>query len=386
MKRLMFSLCMMTLVSLLVSCTDSKTSNVITIDDGVTITQTDAPIQSIGTKDYEKKQEVKGDNYNSSSVIFNDKVINIAKDGKSLRTTTSDGKTDNIDVQNSDFYIRKHMRNGDYIVWIEANGQINEPHNTTEEYIYYRNLKTGEINLLDELEYISDNFDISQKEVKDISLSDKNKIVYRKYSVNDENNIQEELVLYDLSSKKCEIIASSDSKSRTFLSPSIGGNDVIYLENNLDEEGRVKEQNLYFNNIKTANSNSIKTGLEIIDLEVYGKYAGMISKRKEGEKIHTEFQVYDIATSHVTSRIFEGSNAYKYIKKIDGEKFIESINLDIDDKYIYMLGNISLIYDLNNKKFITLGDKDIHSSKIGDRQILVSNYKTGKSELYQLKE
>lgn len=382
MKRLLFACAILGSLSF-AACTDVKISKVIKIDNGVAITQTDTDIQSISSKDYTEKEIVSADTYNASSIILEDKIVNISSDKKSLEIIYNDGTVDNINVQNSGYKIRKHISNGDYIIWVETNSSSDDLEDIKKEIIHSRNLKTGEINKVDEIDYSDTKFKAAEKGVEDINISDTDKIVYMTHKVNEYEKVEEEIISYDLLEKRKNVIAKVDEKNREFLSPSINGDDVIYLENILVND-EVIEQNLYFNNIKTANSDSLKTGLEIISLDFYGDHAGMISKRDDGEKVHTEFQIFDMTTFHTTSRIFEGSKAANYIAKTEKEKFFEGSEIEVDDSYIYILGNLNIIYDIKANKFMTLGDKDIYSSKIGEKQILVTNYKTAKAELYTL--
>lgn len=383
MKKILFAIGI-SLVGVFSGCT-SKTSYVVNVDEGVSITQTDTSVESISMKHYEKKEIVDSSKYNSNSIILDEKIINIASDSKSLEIIYDNGNIDNIDVQNSGFYIKKHLANSDHIVWIETNDKGDNTNVKRKEFICSRNLKTGEINIIEILDYSNPQFEIKQMEVDSMDISKSNILVYKMYHINSDNKVEEQLISYDLDRKKRKVIASNDSKQREFFNIVVSEDDVIYIENTLNNKNELMEQNLYFNNVKTANTNSIKTGYEVISMDFLGDFVGMISQRENEGITHTEFQVLDINKMQTTSRIFVGSKALEYIEKNSDLKYFLSSKIDVDSRYIYILGNVGLIYDTQTNKFISLESKNTFSSRVGKKTILTSNYKTGKMELYTMK-
>ena len=341
------------------------------------LTKTDSEVKEISSTDYISKQVRKEDYYNESILILEDRIINSSKDG-GLDIIYNDDRRDYIEPQNKGFYIVDYITNGDYLVWIEANVKKSDrgTNSPKKEYIYSRSIKTGEFVEITSLDY--SDLESSKRGISELDISENNNLVYKYYENYEGEKANEKIILYNLDNNFGKEIISNIDDNIKIDNLRVGKRNVIYTEDKYDLDGRLLNQRVFNHIIKKNKTEEIDLGLEVKNLDIYDKEIVFIS---ENQNTNLELYIYNLDNSQLISRVFEDSNLNNYYKKKGSQLDYNKGTLDIDDSYIYMLGQSSVVYNLENKKFIVLENNinnninnydSIHSKKVGDKKVIIS--------------
>ncbi|MGL5575028.1 MAG: hypothetical protein ACRDCW_05675 [Sarcina sp.] len=375
MRGIVLTIALVCICTSLISCGNKKSTEVVTSDNGRRITKTDSQVKEVSGSDYVSKKVIKENYYNNDVVILEDRVIT-ASHSKGLDIIYNDGKKDYIEPQNKGFYIVNYMSNGKYIIWVEANVDVRESGKRLEkEYIYSRNIETGEFIKVATFDYTG--LESYQAGVRDLDVSKNNNLVYKYYQTNDSGAVKEKAILYNLEKNFQKEISSNTDESIKIENLNVGLENVIYTQNsyNLGEE-KVLEQKVLNYKIDDGTIEELNLGIEVKKLDIYDRDIAFIS---ESQNENLELYIYNIDNSQLISRVFEDSNLIKYYEKIGVKLDYNKGSLNIDDTYIYMLGQSSVVYNLKNKKFIVLENDMItnnydhmYSKKVGNKKVIVS--------------
>ena len=380
MRKIVSAVILIFVCTSFISCTNKKSTEVVAIDNGRMLTKTDSEVKEISGGDYISKQVRKEDYYNESILSLEDRIINSSKDG-GLDIIYNDDRKDYIEPQNKGFYIVDYISNGDYLVWIEANVKKSDRDTKApkKEYIYSRSIKTGEFVEIASLDYSE--LEHSKKGISELDISENNNLVYKYYENYEGEKTNEKIILYNLDNNfGKEIISNIDDNTRV-ENLRVGKKNVIYTQNKYDSKGNLIKQIVLNHIIKKNKTEEIDLGLEVKSLDIYDEEIVFIS---ENQNTELELYIYNLNNLQLTSRIFENSNLSNYYKKMGLQLEYNKRSLDIDDSYIYMLGQSNVIYDLENKKFIVLENNinnninnydSIYSKKVGDKKIIISHSK-----------
>ena len=377
MRKIVSTVILILVCTSFISCTNKKSTEVIAIDNGRMLTKTDSEVKEISSTDYISKQVRKEDYYNESILILEDRIINSSKDG-GLDIIYNDDRRDYIEPQNKGFYIVDYITNGDYLVWIEANVKKSDrgTNSPKKEYIYSRSIKTGEFVEITSLDY--SDLESSKRGISELDISENNNLVYKYYENYEGEKANEKIILYNLDNNFGKEIISNIDDNIKIDNLRVGKRNVIYTEDKYDLDGRLLNQRVFNHIIKKNKTEEIDLGLEVKNLDIYDKEIVFIS---ENQNTNLELYIYNLDNSQLISRVFEDSNLNNYYKKKGSQLDYNKGTLDIDDSYIYMLGQSSVVYNLENKKFIVLENNmnaninnydSIHSKKVGDKKVIIS--------------
>lgn len=380
MRKIVIAVTLVFACTVFASCTNQKSTEVVAINNGRMLTKTDSEVKEISGGDYVSKQVRKENYYNENMLILEDRVINSSKDG-GLDVIYSDNKRDYIEPQNKGFYIVDYITNGDYLVWVEADVKKIDRNakKLKKEFIYSRSIKTGEFVEIASLDYS----DLENDEVgiSEFNISENNNLVYKYHEKYDGEKINEKVVLYNLDNNASKEIISNIDENIRIENLRVGKSNVVYTENKYDSNGNFIGQKVFNHIIKKSKTEEIDLGLEVKNLDIYDREIVFIS---ENQNTNLELYIYNLDNSQLISRVFEDSNLSNYYKKTGLQLDYNKGTLDIDDSYIYLLGQSSVVYDLENKKFIVLENNmnanvnnydSIHSKKVGDKKVIISHCK-----------
>ncbi|MGL4654278.1 MAG: hypothetical protein ACRCWM_00100 [Sarcina sp.] len=359
-----------------VSCGNKKSTEVVTIDNGRMLTKTDSEVKEISGSDYVSKKVRKENYYNNNAIVLKDRVITSSEKG-GLDVIYDNGKTDYIEPQTEGFYIVNYISNGNFIVWVESNTKtvIKGEENLTHEYIYSRNIETGEFQKVAEFDYTR--LEEYEAGVRALDISENNNLVYKYYKETGSGTVKEKAVLYNLDGNfQKEVITNTDENVQ-IDNLSVGLGNVIYTKTRYDENSKeIIQQEVMNYEIGDSSTEPIDLGIDVKNLDIYDRDIVFIS---ESENQILELYIYNIDTSQLISRVFEDSNLSKYYEKMDIKLAYNEEDLHIDDSYIYMLGQSSVVYDLKQKKFIVLESEMLlnnydymYSHKVGDKKVVIS--------------
>ncbi|WP_297518634.1 hypothetical protein [uncultured Clostridium sp.] len=379
MKKIAIAVMIACVCASFISCGNKKSTEVVTIDNGRTLTKTDSEVKTISSGDYISREEKKENYYNGETLILKDRVINSSENG-GLDIIYDDGKTDYIEPQNEEFSIVEYISNGKYLVWIEADAKNlgTGAEKLNKEYIYSRNIETGEFVQIASLDYSK--LEDYQSGLSGLDISENNNLIYKYYKLDNSGEVEEKVILYNLDKTFQKEIIKDNDEDISLENMKVGLNNVIYIKSERDHQSReITKQTLINYQIDDGILEEIDLGLEVKNLDIYDKEVVFIS---EGERDNLELYIYDLESAQLTGRIFEDSNLNKYYEKLESELDYDAGNLHVDESYIYMLGENSVVYDLKNKKFIVLENDMvatnydyIYSHKVGYKKVLVTALK-----------
>ncbi|MGL4762596.1 MAG: hypothetical protein ACRCWG_14240 [Sarcina sp.] len=375
MRKIVIAFTLISVCAGFVSCGNKKSTEVTTTNQGRILTKTDSEVKAVSGGDYVSKEVKKESYYEKDIVILKDRIISLSEKS-GLDIIYDDKRKDYIEPQNDGFYITHYIANDDFLIWIESNvkdiGKGDVP--LIEEYIYSRNLETGEFAKVDHMKYNS--LEHIYRGIRELDISENNNIVYKYFKENKSGKVEQRVVLYNLEKKFQKQVVVDTNEDILIENINIGLNNIVYIMSEFDNKSaELTRQKLINYTIDDGEIEEIDVGLEIKNLDVYDNEIAFISS---DEDENLELYIYDLKSSRLTSRVFKDSNLSKYYEKIGGKLDYSEGNLVIDESYVYMLGQSSVVYDLEGKKFIVL-ENDlsainydyVYSKKVGDKTILV---------------
>lgn len=375
-RKIVIAVTLACICTFFVSCGNKKSTEVVTIDNGRMVTKTDSEVKEISSGDYVSKEVRKESYYKNNVLVLDDRVISASK-SNSLDILYNDGKEDCIEPQNEGFYIVDYISNGNYLIWVEANVEdvTKNEVELKKEYIYSRNIKTGEFVEVACLDYSG--LRDYESGVRELDISENNNLVYKYYKEHSSDGSRETAILYNLEKNFQKDITSNTDEDIKIENLNIGLENVIYTQTQYDSDsGKVLEQTVLNYEIESGDTEPIDLGIEVKNLDIYDNEVVFVSESKNEV---LELYIYNIDNSQLISRVFEDSNLNKYYEKIGAQLNYSQGNLYIDDSYIYMLGQSSVVYDLKNKKFIVLENDmlinnydSMHSQKVGKKKVMIS--------------
>ena len=358
-----------------ISCGNKKSTEVDTAENGRILTKTDSEVKGISGGDYISKEIRKEDYYEKDILVLEDRVV-YSSENSGLDIIYSDEREDYIEPQNDGFYIVDYIATDDFLIWVEANVKDIAKGNIPlrEEYIYSRNIETGEFMMIANLKY--DKLEDIHKGVKGLDVSKNNNLTYKYFKANESGKVEERVMFYDLEKNFFKKVAVNTAENIQIENVNIGLNNVIYTESEFDSITKeLKNQKLINYTVEDGKSEEIDIGLEIKNLDIYDKDIVFITENKNE---NLELYIYNLESSQLTSRVYEESNLDKYYEKVDGELDYNTGNLEIDESYIYMLGQSNVVYDLEQKRFVVLENDLVsknydymYSKKVGNKKVLV---------------
>ncbi|MGL4761072.1 MAG: hypothetical protein ACRCWG_06380 [Sarcina sp.] len=328
--------------------TDKKAKEVTEdVKDDEKISKIDAEYKKLSKSDAESVKEI---NSELGVRISKSKKIIIKDESKKviIKDVNENKEIDNISVQNKGNYFVEVIGNDDFIVWSESNYQFTgdgsrEEPDIIKWAVYYKNLKTNEIKLIEE-----DSHKIEEMHNRSMNLDiDGANLVYTNYEDIDGESISN-IVYYNLEKAEKKVITENPKGENIgYVAPRISKNNIIFLGGTNAETG-LQDKKMFNYNLENDVERTIIEGLGINTYQISGK----------DSKGNSMYQ-YNISSGKLENLFYEGSKIKEVYPSEGDIAGIDMLIGNSSDKYIsmdLMSDKDFLIYDMENQEFLDLRD------------------------------